>query len=170
MQNSFKFIKHYCKQGNSKRIIIGNCSIKTAGHIGSDTIQVNIDATIPEPLNELYVHTVFYYKYTTFRKFPIDLWEELCGWLNGKTKSFYLDAAMSKTISSFEHNGPRACPLIGHYAMRIPNISFAIFKAPSLMPAGRYRIDVNLTENDRNNVIAVTSFQVSVSDLRIEQV
>lgn len=163
-------MNHSCRQGNSRKFIIGNCSFKTAGRIGSDTIEVNFDGIAVEPIKEIYIHTVFYYKYMTYRKFPIDIWEELCGWLDSKRKSFFLDIALKKVFEFVKHDGNLSCPLIGEYAVRIKTQSTTVLNVPSMVPSGRYRIDVNVTESDRNNVIAITSTYVSNSDNRIEQV
>lgn len=161
----------FCKRGTSNKITIGNCSIKHNGHIGSNLIAINYDITVNEPINNVYVHTVFYYKYTVFRKFPIDLWENMCEILEPKNGKFYLSSSFSKSIfSAIQHNGQLKCPLMGSYSVKLTNVSMDIFELPSLIPAGQYRIDVNLTEKNRNNVLLISSLFVSIADNRIEQV
>lgn len=163
--------KFFCKRGTSNKYTIGNCSIKHNGHIGSNRIAVNIDIMVNEPLDDVYVHTVFYFKYTVFRKFPIDLWENLCEILDPKKGSFYLSYSFSKHLySAIQHNGPLKCPLMGSYAVKLTNVSMDLFDLPSLIPAGQYRIDANVTEKNRNNVLMIFSLFASVSDNRIEQV
>lgn len=169
-QNQFILRKLFCKRGTSNKLTIGNCSLEHNGHIGSNLIAVNINVMLNEPLDDLHVHTVFYYKYTVFRKFPIDLWENLCEILNPKKGEFYLASSFSKIIyDAIQHNGPLKCPLMGSYAVKLANVSTDIFYLPSLIPAGQYRIDTNVTEKNRNNVLLMSSLFVSVSDNRIEQ-
>lgn len=123
-----------------------------------------------KPLDELHVHTVFYYKYTVFRKFPIDVWENLCTVLNPKKRAFYLASAVDIIYPYIEHHGKVQCPIMGSYKVKMENISTESFDLPSLIPAGQYRIESNVTEKNRKNVLLMVVVFVSVSDNRIEQI
>lgn len=131
-------------------------------------VAVNLNGTAIEPLDEVFFHTVVYYKYTVFRKFPIDLWENVCGWLSGSKTSFILNALLNNVLP-FIH-GNLTCPMFGNYFILIKNISSTIYDIPSLMPSGQYRIDINVTEKNRNNILATASLQIINSDNRIELV
>lgn len=117
----------------------------------------------------MFIHVIFYYKYTTFHKFPIDWTDELCDILDGKRTSFVTERFVNKIIDDVKHDGPLKCPLFGVYSLKLDNVSMSIFDVPSLMPAGRYRIDTNFTEKNPKNIFAFGSTRTDISDHRIEQ-
>lgn len=153
----------------SNKIVFDNCSIKHGGRIGTNLVSINYNFTVKEPLDEPVAHVVFYYKYTIFRKFPIDLWQNLCEILNPKKQVQFFSSSFKPILPHIQHDGKLECPLMGSYAARITNLSLNQFDLPSLIPAGKYRIDVNITENNRKNVILLTRTYVNVPDNRIEQ-
>lgn len=55
-----------------------------------------------QPAYELWIHTVAYYRFNglTYTKFPVDIWEDACGWLSGKKRSFILDIDFCSTSST----------------------------------------------------------------------
>ena len=67
--------------------------------------------------------------------------------------------------SNFDH--PRT--LKGNMFLKIDNISMDKFPLEPLLPSGRYRFDVNLTEANRKNVIATGKLYLGDSGHRIEQ-
>lgn len=166
----FNLRKFNCKSGTSNKLTINSCSVNSSGHIGSNMIKVDLDIVFNERFDELYVHTVFYYKYTVFRKFPIDVWENMCTALNPKKGPFYLSSAYQIMFPHIQHDGDVKCPIMGLYKVKVANVSVDHFDVPSLIPAGQYRIETNVTEKNRNNVLLMTILFVSVSDNRIEQV
>lgn len=154
----------------SNKIEFGDCSIKHGGRIGTNLVIMNFNFTVKEPIDEPVAHMVFYYKYTIFRKFPIDMWQNVCEILNPKKQVQFFSSAFKPLLPYIQHDGKLECPIMGSYAARISNISLDQFDLPSLIPAGKYRIDVNITEKNRKNVILVTQTYATVSDNRIEQV
>lgn len=143
--------------------------MKTADRIGTRRLAMHFDATFHQPLNVINVHTVFYFRYFTYKKFPIDLWEELCSWRNGTKRSYILDWTLGKSLQFVKHDGDLLCPLFGNYSLNIDSISQDYFAIPPMVPSGRYRMDLNVTEADRNNVIVASKLFFAVSDHRVEQ-
>lgn len=131
------FEKHVCEQGNSKKVTILNCTMKQAGRIGTNLLAMHFAANVHEPLTKIQVHTVFYFRYFVYTKFPIDLWEEVCGWMNGLERSFILDWTLVKAMHFVQHDGNFTCPLLGRYTMNIKNISQDYFAFPPLIPSGK---------------------------------
>lgn len=115
-----------------------------------------------------YFHFEGYRKYNYYQKYGGQHWEDVCGWLAGKEKAFILDWTLKKVMNYTNINHP--CPLEGYIYLKYKNISVDHFPFEQLMPSGRYRLDVNLTESKKeNNFIAMLRLYMSVSDLRIEQ-
>lgn len=71
------------------------CDVK---HISRRNIKIFLIYSLTQPLREAYVHTVAYYKYNTYQRYAIDLWEDLCGWLAGKPKSWILDWTIKRVV------------------------------------------------------------------------
>lgn len=106
----------------------------------------NMTFILTRPLNEGWVHFAMYYKYTTYNKFLINLWEDFCGFWRGSggspLSSLALENAMRIGVNfSFKLQ----CPLTGKIMMTHSglNMSQAVFP---LAPAGRYRLDVSYAE------------------------
>ena len=67
--------------------------------------------------------------------------------------------------SNFDH--PRT--LKGNMFLKIDNISMDKFPLEPLLPSGRYRFDVNLTEANKIDAVFMGKLFFTVSDHRIEQ-
>lgn len=63
------------------------------------------------------------------------------------------------------------CPYEGHIYIKIDNISVSTFLTEQFLPAGRYRMDVDLTDGSKHNLLAKANifFSIHVSDHRIER-
>lgn len=158
-----------CGPGNSKSVSYINCYVKTAGRIGENKVEVNFEGVAIKPLNVVNFHIVFNYRYFVYKKFPIDLWEELCGWLNKTRMSWFLDLSLANSMDYIEHDGNKKCPIFGNYSIKMKNVSWETFPMPQMIPSGRYRLDVNVTEANRKNVIVQSMVYFSVSDNRVDQ-
>lgn len=139
------------------------CDVK---HISQRNLKIFLVFNLKRPVREAYVHTVTYYKYNTYQKYPIDLREDICGWLNGKSKSYLLDWTVKRVMN---YTNLHPCPLDGEISIKVNNISLDKFPFEPLLPSGRYRLDINVTEGNENNVIFMIKIFLSVSDHRIEQ-
>lgn len=80
-----------CESGNSTSVLINNCIVKNSTQNRSDLIDISFHTTIVKPLPEIYLHIVLCYKYQVYKKFPIDLFDDVCAWLNGKKQSFAME-------------------------------------------------------------------------------
>lgn len=164
------FERFECDPGNSTVMIIKKCWMRRAGRIGSDRNNVYMEADIFKPLMGLYSHNVVYYKYGIYKKFPVDFWEDVCSWLNGKKKSFMMDWTLGRALKYVSYDRNLTCPLEGNLTVSFNNISLnKQFPMVPLLPSGHYRIETSLTEANRNIVIANTRFFIAISDTRIEQ-
>lgn len=144
------------------------CNVK---RISRNNLKLHIHANITKPVNDVLFHVTFYYKFNriVFNKYPIDLWENVCDYLDGKImKSYMLDWIVKGLLKYTNLN--HSCPYIGYVFLKADNISVDTLSfAPSLIPAGSYRIDIIGTESDRVTFAAAQMY-FSVSEHRMEVV
>lgn len=142
------------------------CDIKYISHTH---LKVHIWANITKPMSDGWVHIVGYYKFNTisYQRFGAELWVDPCAWLRGKSKhSFVFDWTIGRVLQYSNLNHP--CPYEGHIYVKFNNLSTSNFPVEPLIPSGKYRIDVNVTNPTRKTVFATGSIYLSVSDRRVE--
>lgn len=93
-----------------------------------------------EPIHQLWIQPNFYRQFSSnvYRKFTVvNLKVNMCGWLNGTSKSHMLDFSIAKYLKI-----PKIiwkCPLNGYFYYKNDNMSFDILAFDLLFPSGRYR-------------------------------
>lgn len=94
----------------------------------------------------------------------------MCEWLAGKRTMFLLNfyGPILQKYSSLNHT----CPYSGQFFFKFDNISMETFAFPQILPAGRYYLDIYLTESDqsKSKILYNVKLYASVSDHRIEVV
>lgn len=98
----------------------------------------------------LLIHTGFNYnyRYLTYKKCSIDLWEELCGWRNGTKRSYNSAWTLGKALQFVKDNGELVRPLFGNYSVKIDRNSQDYFAVAPMMPSGMNLMHLNVTEAD----------------------
>ena len=81
------------------------CWMKRADRIGTDRVSLLIETDIVKPLTELRIHVIAYYKYLVFRKLPIDVVEDICGWSRNRKVSFILDWTFGPAVKCMHYDG-----------------------------------------------------------------
>lgn len=129
---------------------------------------MDIRVNLSKPLNDAWIHGVAYYKLNSlkYQRFAVDLWENPCDWLAGK-KSRIMDWTFGRVIQYTNIN--HLCPYDGQIYLKVDNVSIHNFPMEPLVPAGRFRLDVNVTDGTKKHVLAITHLYISVSDHRVEQ-
>lgn len=138
-------------------------------YISRDRLKFNVWGNLTRPVHDVLIHTAVYYKYNglTYNRFTVDFWDNPCDWIIGKAKSYVLDWTIGRVLNYTNMNHP--CPYDGHLYLKIDNISVYHFPFEPLLPAGRFRVDCNVTDTTRTNVLAMASAYLSVSDHRVER-
>lgn len=158
-----------CKVGNSTKIILRECWFKKVDRSESDRVSVSLKATIIKPLTDVFAYTAAYYKYQTYKKFPVDYWDDICGWLNGRKPSLLMDWTLKRGMRYVEYGRELRCPLIGNFSFKFNNISLnEKFPIVPLFPAGQFLFETNLTEADRKTIIISWRSFVSISDSHVK--
>lgn len=135
-------------------------------------MKVDMRVNLSKPVKDIWVHVEPYYKYQTYVRIAGYIWENPCDWMSGKTKSIFLDwtLGLALKLPNIHTNINHTCPFSGYNYFKFDNISVQQFAFPQLVPSGRYRLNVNLTESDRSKVLGGCVLYVSVSDHRVEVV
>lgn len=148
---------------------IVHCDIK---HISRRNVRVKIENSFEKPVTTAWAHIVVYYRYNTYQKYAIDLWENLCGFLDKKASSYFMLWAVSRVLNYTNLN--HSCPYKENIIIKINNMSIDVIQIEPLMPAGRYRLDINLTKISHTynlkQIYGMYKIYGSVSDNRIEQI
>lgn len=119
-------------------------------------------------MNDVWFHSIFYYKFNgiTFQKFPIDLWESMCDWMNGTGHSYVLDWSFGKILNYSNLN--HSCP-VNSIIIKVANTSMDTFTfEQSFLPSGDYRVDNYLSTTNGGGSFVKGSLYFSVSDHRLE--
>lgn len=100
----------------------------------------------------MWVHIVSYYKDKTYKRFALDMWGNVCEWLDGKTKSFALEWLIG-TVRQYA-NINHSCPFEGLITMTMKNMSVNKFLLEPLIPVGRYRLDISVAEKRKDLIFS----------------
>lgn len=147
------------------RLAFVECNLK---RINRENFKINISLNLTSRLKDVWIHGVAYYKYNHYQKFPIDLWEDLCGWLSGTSKSYLSDWFVKKLLKFSNLN--HTCPYEGTIFVKNDNISIKeIHNFEVFLPSGRYRFDINLTEGYHGREFSSMKLYITISDHRVEQ-
>ena len=162
-RNRFQFERMECKV-NADFVGEFRCIFKPLVH---NTYYVDITLELIQEIREISVHFELYYRFATYRKFMIDIWEDMCGYLeshdSAKVRVMNLIFKNIHNLTNVHH----ACPYNGTVFIRSERYSFENFAFEPLLPSGRYRIDLNYTNDKRElSYVSVQTF-VSVSDYRL---
>lgn len=137
-------------------------------YVSRNHLRFDIVGNLSKPLHKLWTHVVFYYKYNTYQKYAIDLWENFCDWFTHKSKNWMLEWTLARLFNFTNINHP--CPYNGTVYIKVKNISVSQIPFEPLIPSGRYRMDINITNENRQIPIFVGKLFFSVSDHRIERI
>ena len=137
-----------CTVVDPEKVLSAHCVSK---HISWDHLKADLDVKLSRPLPRIWVHAVFYFKFNgiVYNKFPIDIWENFCDFVDGKReKSFYFNWLLSRLqrYTNMNHSCPYTAIIVKANNVSIDEI-FPFDQ--SVFPSGQYRIDVTLTDEYR---------------------
>lgn len=102
-----------------------------------------------------------------YRKFAIDIWEDICGWANGTVKSSLLDASIGKLLNYSDTNINHKCPYYDYLYVKTGNLSVKGFPIANininLIPTGRYRAEAILSEKIYSEWLLATKVYFEIS-------
>lgn len=124
---------------------------------------------LSQTVDAVLIHSVFYHKFNgiSFAKFPIDLWENLCDWMGGKSISYVMEWSLGKVLKYANRN--ITCPWNSYMFIKVDNISMNTFSfEQSFIPSGKYRVDNYFMESKGSIPFITASLYFTVSDHRLE--
>lgn len=130
----------------------------------------NASMTLTEPVKEIWVHTVLYYKYRQYQKYLIDLWVEYCRSVTDPAHHPFGQVVYNNFLllrDYYNISFDIQCPLSGELKFstrRTLNVSSVTIP---LMQAGRYRMNFYYSVRQNGPIYAAGQVYVSISDLRI---
>lgn len=123
-KNEITFEKVECIKIPNTIVSDVSCKLK---YLNREYLKLHLWTNFSKPIQDAWIHTKAYYKFNgiTYRRFPIDLWDNLCDWLAKKTKSYVLDWTFGRVLQYSNMNLP--CPYVGQAYLKINNISAKAF-------------------------------------------
>lgn len=114
------------------------------------------------PLPRLWIHVMLYFKFNgiVYNKFPIDHWENICDFFDGKKEdAWFFDWWVSRLQNNNFTNLSHSCPY-SSLIVKADNVTLDTFFSftKGIMPSGRYRIDIFFAEEDRIPFLDVKLF------------
>lgn len=138
--------------------------------VGYNTLVFNASMTLTEPMTEIWIHIVLYYKYRHYEKYLVDLWIEYCRSIQDPDNHPLARLVFNNFISLRDHfdiNFDMLCPLSGDLKFNT-NRPFNVSKiALPLMKAGRYRANLYCSPIQNGPVYIAGQAFFSISDLRL---
>ncbi len=138
--------------------------------VAYNTVIFNASATITEPLNEIWVHIVLYYKYRQYQKYLVDIWVEYCRAIHNPNTHPVVPLAFKNYFLLREYfyiNFDQECPISGEVQLRtIDKFNVSKINVP-LMQAGRYRANFYFSVRQNGPVYASGELYGSISDIRV---
>lgn len=95
------------------------------------------------------------------------MWEDFCGFMSGEKKNLVLALAYPLFIKYTNVN--HTCPYLpGSYFFKIDDFYVNTAAPLFLVPAGRYRLEININEGFEGPLVAKSKIIGSVSDRRVD--
>lgn len=167
-KNSIIFERFECGVGPGVAFATIRCDVRK---ISQQDMKMHMQMNFSEQLNGVWVHGVFYYRYNahSYQRFPIDLWENVCAWLDkGAQHHSYFLKWTGQNVRKFS-NLNHSCPYSGNVWIKVDRIPINSLVMLPFMPSGRYRVDLNVTNGYNKKPFMITKFFFSISDNRVEQ-
>lgn len=135
--------------------------------IAPNILKYNLTGIYYHEVTELWMHFILYYKYKTYQKFLIDLWENVCESLNSKLLAPVFKLALDNIRELGVHiNFKWKCPFPLRINIYHPGLNMSHAVVP-LLPAGRYRFNVSFALQRGKSEYLDVQVYFAISDLRV---
>lgn len=111
------------------------------------------------------MHSVLHKKNSSkaYRMFVFDLWEDICGWLDGTVSSWTLDFSLGALMKQSDTN-MKKCPLENDVYVKAANASIETLLLDFLFPVGIFRLDATISQTHGGEPLAKGKIYFSVSE------
>lgn len=166
-KNVFTFERLECKNASNGIVNIVKCVGKS---ISRTRVRGDVLLTLNRTIYSVFAHFVAYYQFSSneYRPYLFNLWEDVCATLGGDNGNIISNILFEKARNYTNFNHP--CPYMpGQYFAKVDNISVNILNFGQLLPAGRYRVELNVTEGYKGLLLGMSKLYFSISDRRVTQ-
>lgn len=129
---------------------------------------IDIHGFATRPIDSMYLNIRLYYRYNTFEKM-MDVWEDVCKSLRNIQSSLLMKSARKVIPRNSDTNIFDGCPYSKELYYHIANISTNTIEPASFVPAGRYLLEVNITQGLRKKSIVFLQAYVQARDYIIHE-
>lgn len=138
--------------------------------IARNVLRINGTLTFTESVNAIWVHAVLNYKYTTYQKYLVDQWMDVCSLLESIGNDLLAQVIwenFSRYLNDSVFNFELRCPFYGVLtATNIRGLNVSTLVIP-LLQAGRYRADLHFAPRRNGPIYAISHIYARISDLRV---
>lgn len=131
---------------------------------------MDISGTFNRTIKTVFIHYDVFYQFSTneWRRFLLEVWEDFCAYMAGDKRNILLGTI--HPLYAKHTNVNHTCPYYpGTYFVKINNVSVNAFAPLQFVPAGRYRVVLNMHEGYKGRLLGISTIYGSVSDHRIER-
>lgn len=131
-----------------------------------NVLKSNISFRILDDINIMYIRFDTLYRYNTYQKFPINLWENVCDYLAGRGRQYMINI-MYDNFGQYITN--HTCPFKANETLSFMVDKYYVnnFTFNYLVPSGDYRLNITYAVGAERNMLIELEFYYSVSDHRI---
>lgn len=134
-------------------------------YIDRDHVKFDVWGNLTASISSIKSRSRFYYKYSTYQRMGGDINIDICDLLTKDRRIPAMQWFFGR-LTKYSNISHR-CPYDNVIYARASNVSIDEFAYPDMMPAGRYRIDTTVFEDDQK-VLFNASLYFSISDHRID--
>lgn len=168
---STNFVPHKQYNNNSKieRIECSNnkrfcnesiCDVK---FVSRDTSLINVGCNLVKSVKKVNVRMTLHYRNLVYQKFLIDVTEDYCGFQNGIDTQKMLHVFMPH-VYPYAPSLKGKCPFIGN--MTVIGLPYGKYLFPHFLPAGQYRLDIDITTRNITIWFLQVFFAISSTGLQ----
>lgn len=164
VDNNVIFERFVCGNPNTDAISLNACEMKP---IAPNMYRMNLSVHIIQPLDNIWVYFVVYQRFSSYQKFVYQ-WEDVCGYFRNESKAPIFKVLFDnlKRFSIGELN--LQCPIANDVVIAVNKFNMSHFVLP-LLPAARYRVDLNITQGRNKRHIGFAQVYFRISDFRLWQ-
>lgn len=146
---SMRMEKMVCN-ANPRYITFHSCDFQ---QINQRSITIDLHASIVQVCDQLQVRVRFSVLYgTDDERLLLDRWEDVCGYLSGAKKSYFLDL-LYENVGKYTTTN-QTCPFVGDYRLHADHINGYDIPARIILPTGRFRTDFSLANGPHRIFVA----------------
>lgn len=164
IENNMILERIECEEPNHDLISELRCEMRP---VASNVFKVNLTLQMRKPLNNIWIRTTLYHRYSTYQKFG-EQEENVCSFLSNihdqnKTTVLKMVFDNLKYFTNLTRN--LKCPMSA-FVFTSSGFNVSHYVVP-LLPAARYRVDSNITLGRNGRYIASSKAFFRISDFRI---